>query len=154
MTTKISNKHELILDFIRQFRQLGAENCFSNGMCYYFAVILRERFANFGSIIMYDQVANHFALKIDDHIYDITGDVTNSEDYNWEQFAALFREDRLLYQRLMRDCVYKVPVDVKICSLCEHSFLDDFGRRICGIDMQPTDDDAICIHEDEYIFHY
>lgn len=30
---KINNKEDLVLDFIKQFRDLGAENCFSNGMC-------------------------------------------------------------------------------------------------------------------------
>ena len=43
--SKIESKQDLILDFIKQFRDLGAENCFSNGMCYWFAYILKYRFA-------------------------------------------------------------------------------------------------------------
>ena len=39
---KIENKQDLILDFIKQFRDLGAENCFNNGMCYWFAYILKN----------------------------------------------------------------------------------------------------------------
>ena len=41
---KIENKQDLILDFIKQFRDLGAENCFNNGMCYWFSYILKNRF--------------------------------------------------------------------------------------------------------------
>ena len=41
-------QHELILNYIKQFRDLGAENCFANGMCYHFTVLLRQRFGSAG----------------------------------------------------------------------------------------------------------
>ena len=96
--------HEEILDFITQFRDLGAENCFSYGMCYYFNVILQHRFGPFTST-MYDEVENHFGTKIGDRIYDITGDV--SEKYNWIYWNFLVLNEPNLYQRIKRDCIDK-----------------------------------------------
>ena len=39
-------KHELVLDFIWQFRKFGSDvaDAFSNGMCFHFTTILRHRF--------------------------------------------------------------------------------------------------------------
>ena len=42
----LKTKHDVILNFIEQFRELGAENCFSNGMCYYFTVICGPALVN------------------------------------------------------------------------------------------------------------
>lgn len=100
-------RHEEILNFIRQFQDLGATNCFSNGMCYWFAVILKERFED--GLIVYNQIDNHFAVLLYDtfRVYDITGDV--SDKCEWEDFEFLSYADELLYNRLLRDCVYKLP---------------------------------------------
>ena len=61
-------QHELILNYIKQFRDLGAENCFANGMCYHFTVLLRQRFGSAHCPILYAQVANHFATLIEGRI--------------------------------------------------------------------------------------
>lgn len=66
-----------IIRFINDFTSYESNsvlyNTFMNGYCYYFAVILKERF---GGIILYDPIDGHFVTKIDGSIYDITGDVT------------------------------------------------------------------------------
>lgn len=74
---------------------------FTNGCCYWFAVVLFGRFIRNGAEIMYDSVANHFGTKIDDRIYDITGDVTDK--YSWKPWADV--DDPLLRQRITRDCI-------------------------------------------------
>lgn len=102
----ISTKQDLILDFIRQFRDLGAENCFSNGMCYWFADILRSRFMNEHCHIMYDQVANHFGCEINGTVYDITG---VASAYDWEPWYTTVYNDPKLAERIKRDCIDKLP---------------------------------------------
>lgn len=97
-----------VLNFIKQFRELDASKCFLNGMCYYFTVILERRFAaTRGIIIMYDQVMNHFATKIDNRIYDISGDVTDDAHFHWEPWRKVQETDALLTERIIRDCIQK-----------------------------------------------
>ena len=76
-----------VLEFIRRFKTYDdvgiLEETFSRGYCYYFAVILQERF---GGEILYDPIEGHFVTRIVDedwrvHLYDITGDVTMK--YDW-----------------------------------------------------------------------
>ena len=52
---------------------------------------------------MYDEVENHFATKIDNEIYDITGIVTNQ--YDWIAWSDLWKKDPSLSKRIVRDCV-------------------------------------------------
>lgn len=97
-----------ILKFINDFKNCGGnpeaiEVVFTSGYCYWFAHILAHRFPN--SEIMYDEVANHFGTKINDKIFDITGDITT--DYSWIPFSELIERDELLYKRLKRDCIFK-----------------------------------------------
>lgn len=138
MTTK-----EIILNFIKQFRDLGAENTFKNGMCYWFAEILSKRFR--GRII-YNQVMNHYATLIQGEIYDITGFLgrMNSDWMLWEDFPDY---DPILYRRLQRDCVYKAPDGVRLCVLCEH--YQHCGNRVykCGISNRMKNINDICTEE-------
>lgn len=83
----------------------GVIDCFTNGMCYWWAQTLQFRFASHEPKIVYDQIANHFGCKIGDEVFDITGVVTDK--YNWEDFFELKEKDELLYNRLLRDCIYK-----------------------------------------------
>jgi hypothetical protein len=101
MMTKINN-------FIKQFRDFGPDvvNCFSNGMCWYFTVILRERFGEEYKVV-YDPIINHFALEIYGRIYDITGDITENSEYNWKYWDEFIQEDVMLAQRICRDCILK-----------------------------------------------
>ena len=92
-------KHEEVLGFLSRF-QAGEQvrQVFLNGCCFWFAVILHCRFP--GSIIVYDQVANHFAVLISGRVYDITGERT---DGNFEPWSEL--SDDLLRARIIRDCI-------------------------------------------------
>jgi len=92
-----------VLEFIRKFKfKYGKEleYIFTSGNCYYFAVILKERF---DGEIYYLPVANHFICKISKDYYDITGIATmNEQPYKWSEFKQF---DESLYNRIIRDCV-------------------------------------------------
>lgn len=96
-----------IIDFIKQFQELGATTCFSYGMCYWFAQILSQRFADQETEIVYDEIINHFAVKIDGRIYDITGEITHKTQYHWVNWEEFQLFDEALTKRLYRDCIYK-----------------------------------------------
>lgn len=141
-------KQELILDFIRQFRDLGAENTFSNGMCYYFTIILRRRFGSSNCPIMYDQVANHFATEIEGRIYDITGDITDNPEYHWERWSDVKKQDPALAKIIRRDCILKIPDDQRSCELCAHCFYDEIlNCFLCDYDNEPVDIYGVCRRE-------
>lgn len=74
---------------------------FTCGCCYWFALILYTRFEQYQPTVVYDEVANHFATKIGNRVFDISGDVT--DQFNWVDFADM--EDDLLRNRLIRDCI-------------------------------------------------
>lgn len=97
----------MIENFINKFKSLHpteAEDLFLYGDCYYFAIILKERFPN--AIIKYLIIDNHFITEIDGRLYDIRGDVTNLVDtrqlINWRDMES---SDGLLYKRIIRDCI-------------------------------------------------
>lgn len=98
--------NERVLNFINSFSKFGESviDCFTCGNCYWFAVILNNRFPN--GHIMYDVVANHFGYEIDWQVYDITGNVTH--DYNWKWWDMLqLSYDPLVLERIYRDCINK-----------------------------------------------
>ena len=142
-------KHELILDFIEQFRKLGAENCFSNGMCWHFTLILRSR-VGWENQIMYDPIVNHFATEIDGHIYDITGDISQDANYHWQPWMTYSQLDSLETSRIRRDCIYKIPRDMMICSNCPHAVYTTDTGDICGLSLKPIDYYGPCQEEDKY----
>ena len=90
-----------IADFLHRFHLGGGDvdTVFTCGCCYWFAEILCKRFPN--SVMMYDQVANHFVVEIEGRLYDITGDVT--EKYNVAPWDEL--DDDLLRSRIIRHCI-------------------------------------------------
>ena len=68
---------DIIIKFISKFKSYNpeaVEYIFTNGFCYYFSIILQERF---GGEILYDQIEGHFLLLYKDNLYDIKGNVTN-----------------------------------------------------------------------------
>ena len=104
--------HDEVMRFISRFTQGGANqgtiDTFTCGCCYWFAHILSVRFFNLNAVkqdieLMYDPIANHFACRIGDIVYDITGDVTDK--YDWEPLNSVLDEDSLLRERLLRDCI-------------------------------------------------
>lgn len=96
-----------IEEFIRVFKKGFNEDelikVFTQGNCYHFAVILDDIY---DGNIMYDEINGHFMFKYEDSYYDIRGEVKNVEhiQYLWK----IRKNDELLYQRILRDCVYKI----------------------------------------------
>ena len=92
-----------VLGFISNFNLGGGcqevIDVFTCGCCYWFAFILTHRFP--ASELMYDEVENHFATKIGDRVFDITGDITGQGDMvPWSSI-----DDELLVQHIIRDCI-------------------------------------------------
>lgn len=144
-------KHELVLDFIWQFRKFGSDvaDAFSNGMCFHFTTILRHRFGCGWCTIMYDQVANHFATQIEGRLYDITGDITDDPEYHWERWSDVRKKDPALAKIIRRDCILKIPDDQRSCELCAHCFYDEIlGTFLCDKDNLPVDTYGVCRRED------
>lgn len=139
-------KREVIEDFIRQFNAFGDDVriCFSYGMCYHFALILHIRFRDEDAHKVYDPINNHFAVRINGRIYDITGDITDETIYTWADWASFRYQDPKLTERIVRDCMWKVPDGVILCEFCAHSFDDDWGNKICDIDNHPVTGNDSC----------
>lgn len=96
-----------ILSFINQFNASTGreqiEECFTSGMCYWFAFLLANRFP--GGEIVYAVVENHFAYKYDKYVYDITGDITNKYTFvSWFEYSM---RDQDHASRIQRDCILK-----------------------------------------------
>jgi hypothetical protein len=142
----IKTKHEVILNYIEQFQKFGpqVEDCFSNGMCYQFTLILCARFQNCGMRRVYDPIVNHFAVEWDNHIYDITGDITDNEEYKWVYWDKYIYIEPREAERIRRDCFYKVPSDLLICRVCGRCFEDESGCALCDLDNKPVDLDTPC----------
>ena len=95
--------NKTIENFLSRFHYYGnnINDVFTLGCCYWFALILLLRFAKEDAEIMYDQVMCHFGTKINDRVYDITGDVTDR--YQWIPWSEV--DDELLRKRIIRDCI-------------------------------------------------
>lgn len=92
--------NNLVTRFIKHFQNEGTIKTFTEGCCYYFALILKERF---GGDIMYDEVDNHFACLIGSKVYDVTGEVIGNF-IDWDSYK---RMEPLNAQRVIRDCITK-----------------------------------------------
>lgn len=89
-----------ILEFIQ--RRFKKDCNWIDGNCYYFAIILKDRFPD--GKIFYDVINGHFVFEYQDKLYDWNG-VHNSEKeflVDWENFDEY---DSLLKKRIIRDCV-------------------------------------------------
>lgn len=80
----------------------------TNGNCFFFAVILRERFADFDDgWIVYEPITGHFLFKYNNCFYDWTGKV----ELTSQQLAAIVywhhydKIDSLHYWRIVDDCI-------------------------------------------------
>lgn len=88
-----------ILDFIH--RRFATDCHWLDGNCYYFALILSERF--FGDIY-YDGVAGHFITLIDGSFYDWTGEVQvdNKDIMRWSKLQLF---DPVRAERIKQGCI-------------------------------------------------
>lgn len=95
-----------ILDFIGLFSKDSESTVFkfTNGLCYWFAFILKDRFRTYSATIMYEPIDNHFVTRIGDDLYDITGVVT-------DQYPNVVEWNHFPYpdvkSRIVRDCILK-----------------------------------------------
>ena len=116
MTPEQLKTREMVLKFIAKFTNNGKRqeviDTFSCGCCYWFAEILWDRFCfnepinSRGKIYtVYDPIINHWACCIDYRIYDITGDITDNEEYQWHDWNSFMYQDISLTKRLYRDCI-------------------------------------------------
>lgn len=92
-----------VLDFINKFKFKHArqlEQVFTSGNCYYFAVILRDRF---NGQIYYLPSANHFVCKVNNNYYDIEGEAhMNEQPFQWLKYRILYPT---LSEKIIRDCI-------------------------------------------------
>ena len=86
-----------VLDFIKQFE--SAQKLLLEGRCYWFAVILKERF---DGQLMYNQIMNHWACLIDNQLYDASGAVVNT---CYEEWPGSIIDDTTYYNRLVKQCI-------------------------------------------------
>lgn len=90
----------MIEQFISLFKK---DDKYMNGLCYWFAYILKGRFPN--GEIWYDQIANHFYYVIDNVAYDVRGKVVlPSKAIRWDEYEVY---DELDYQRVVKYCILK-----------------------------------------------
>lgn len=98
------NDVELFIDRFKFSKESSVrkslEYAFTSGNCYYFALILKERF---GGQIYYLPIANHFICKIENEYYDITGKASmNESPILWTEYMTY---DKIASSRIIRDCI-------------------------------------------------
>ena len=89
---------------------ISNRSLFLHGNCYWFAIILKERFKNRLPIIWYDSTNNHFYTEIRGLLYDATGLITpeklNTTNYDsfyiWSDYAHF---DPIHAERITRQCI-------------------------------------------------
>lgn len=90
----MTNSNVRVLDFISIFQSSSNIELFTETACYYFASMLRARFPV--SLLMYNPHRVHFAVKIHDTIYDITGIVEDQSEYmKWCDYEEEYEEDAM-----------------------------------------------------------
>ena len=92
------------MEQVKQFISLfGANERYLNGLCYWFAYILKGRFPN--GEIWYDQIINHFYFVLDNAAFDIRGQVALPKTaMRWNEYETY---DFLDYQRVVKYCILK-----------------------------------------------
>lgn len=88
-----------VLEFIN--RRFKKDCNWINGNCYYFSIILKDRFPK--GRICYDVIYGHFVFLYQDKLYDWTGLYDNAGYLvEWDNFEEY---DSLEYERIVRDCI-------------------------------------------------
>ena len=90
-----------VLEFIN--RRFKKDCDWLNGNCYYFALILKDRFPE--SRIVYDTIYGHFFIEYQGKCYDHAGERVypgGSYAVYWDEFDQY---DRLVKERIIRDCI-------------------------------------------------
>lgn len=89
-----------VLDFIN--KRFKKDCDWLTGNCYYFTLILKDRFPE--GHIYYDVINGHFVFAYKCYIYDWTGIIKNVDGIliRWEDFNSY---DPLQRERIVRDCI-------------------------------------------------
>ena len=88
-----------ILEFIQ--RRFPNDCNWVSGNCYYFSLILKDRFPE--GKIYYDVISGHFVFEYYGNYYDWTGNIVpNGYLVEWENFGQY---DVLQKQIIIRDCL-------------------------------------------------
>ena len=88
-----------VLEFINRRFQKDCD--WLNGNCYYFALILKDRFPE--GEIYYDVIDGHFLFKHSYNYYVATGLVFDyGKPIKWNTFSHY---DRNQYERIVNDCI-------------------------------------------------
>ena len=96
----LPHKVNEIQQFITHFDN---DQRYMNGLCYWFAYILKGRFPD--GEIYYDPIMNHFYFVYENNAFDVRGKVElPSKATPWHEYRDF---DELHYQRVVRDCILK-----------------------------------------------
>lgn len=88
-----------VVDFI--YRRFSIDCNWTTGNCYYFALILHDRFKT--GTIFYDVINGHFIYFYNGKYYDWTGDINpDGKLVEWNKFDEY---DSTLKQRIIKDCL-------------------------------------------------
>jgi hypothetical protein len=85
----------MVLQFIKRFN----DDKWLTGNCYYFAIILKERF---NGIIYYDVINSHFITLIDNIFYDFNGITIPDKPIKWDSFKEY---DYIQYNRILKEII-------------------------------------------------
>lgn len=96
-----NNQVYQVLDFIK--RRFNLDYKWTNGNCYYFAVILKSRFPQ--GTIYYDVIDGHFVLDINGTKYDWSGIASDNEKHKYIEWDSFDQYDELQKQSIIRDCI-------------------------------------------------
>lgn len=93
------NIKQEIIEFI--YRRFKIDCNWLDGNCYYFAVILKDRFPS--GLIYYDVISGHFVFKYENSYYDWTGEISPSKVVvEWNKFDEY---DSLCKKRVVDGCI-------------------------------------------------
>lgn len=96
----IKNMNE-VLEFIH--RRFPMNSNWLDGNCYYFAIILKDRFPE--AIIYYEVIYCHFVVKISGYYYDWSGLLENVDEQHLVPWCAFEVYDAIQYKRVIQDCI-------------------------------------------------
>lgn len=96
------NKIETFINNMKSKYPKELEDVFYNGYCYWFALILANRFK--GSIWFNPEII-HFAANIDNNLYDINGLISNQKEWiNWTDFQI---NNQNAVESIVKSCIKK-----------------------------------------------
>ena len=98
--------NDQVIEFIN--RRFSNESNWLSGNCYYFAIILKERFCNHDSELYYDLIEGHFTCKIDGTFYDWQGIVNYDSEYATKyvkKWSTYHIEDEIHWNRIVKDVI-------------------------------------------------